>query len=434
MTAQSRWLPPLVVILAICLACISGPKSVATNPAVESEKKDLAAQRDEINDNSDRMIKEGRETFRYDTFGGEEFWGEPLSLHQAIAGEKNGGVGPRAEAEGALTVGLKVDVGKLPEDPGRRDQAGQRRSRDTRRRRSRFSRPTPSSASRPSSTEDKRITAVGITLRLLPLHRRRLLRARHRPPAGRLAQPRPRRRQDRRAGAQPQALHRPARRRRGDGQEGASAGGPGKYDAELEPGRQGLPPRRQDRRHAASRRLRPGRREPPHLHRLGLRHLLERLRRQHADARQGHVLRPAAQRPGEVPGRRQGRVGNMRDDPDLVTPKLAALHFYQLAIPAPKPPEGLFDAAAAARASRLRRQGGCASATCRPSSPSRAGRCTRPRRSASTTSRRAAPRTSVYRTTPLARPLRAREGRLLPRRPLRRLPGRRRSLRSTLSA
>jgi cytochrome c peroxidase len=32
-----------------------------------------------------------------------------------------------------------------------------------------------------------------------------------------------------------------------------------------------------------------------------------------------------------------------------VTPKLAALHLYQLAIPAPRPPEGSFDTAAAAR-------------------------------------------------------------------------------------
>jgi hypothetical protein len=41
--------------------------------------------------------------------------------------------------------------------------------------------------------------------------------------------------------------------------------------------------------------------------------------------------------------------GNTRGTPDLVTSKLAALHFYQLAIPAPKPPEGSFDKDAAAR-------------------------------------------------------------------------------------
>ena len=41
--------------------------------------------------------------------------------------------------------------------------------------------------------------------------------------------------------------------------------------------------------------------------------------------------------------------GDVKNTPDLVTSKLPALHFYQLAIPAPKPPRGSFDSAAAAR-------------------------------------------------------------------------------------
>jgi hypothetical protein len=40
---------------------------------------------------------------------------------------------------------------------------------------------------------------------------------------------------------------------------------------------------------------------------------------------------------------------NVRGTPDLVTSKLGALHFYQLAIPAPTPPKGSFNRAAAAR-------------------------------------------------------------------------------------
>lgn len=53
-----------------------------------------------------------------------------------------------------------------------------------------------------------------------------------------------------------------------------------------------------------------------------------------------------------------GGHGNFQDErlgldivqePDLVTPKLPALRDYQLSIPAPSPPEGSFDAAAAAR-------------------------------------------------------------------------------------
>jgi len=34
---------------------------------------------------------------------------------------------------------------------------------------------------------------------------------------------------------------------------------------------------------------------------------------------------------------------NARGKPDLITAKLAALHFYQLAVPAPTPPSGTFD-------------------------------------------------------------------------------------------
>jgi hypothetical protein len=38
------------------------------------------------------MFVEGRETFRFDTFGDEVFWGDTLRLHEAIMGERLGGV------------------------------------------------------------------------------------------------------------------------------------------------------------------------------------------------------------------------------------------------------------------------------------------------------------------------------------------------------
>ena len=61
-----------------------------------------------------RMIDEGRETFRFETFENEDFWGGILRLHEAIIGENLGGVGPGVSPETALAVGLKVDVKKLP--------------------------------------------------------------------------------------------------------------------------------------------------------------------------------------------------------------------------------------------------------------------------------------------------------------------------------
>ena len=60
------------------------------------------------------MLDEGRKTFRYETFGSEAFWGDQLQLHKAIAGDKNGGVGPGVSPKTALSVGLKVDVDALP--------------------------------------------------------------------------------------------------------------------------------------------------------------------------------------------------------------------------------------------------------------------------------------------------------------------------------
>ena len=59
-------------------------------------------------------MKEGQETFRFDTFGDEAFWGDTLKLHQALEGAKLGGVGPGVSPATALAVGLKVDVDALP--------------------------------------------------------------------------------------------------------------------------------------------------------------------------------------------------------------------------------------------------------------------------------------------------------------------------------
>jgi CxxC motif-containing protein (DUF1111 family) len=58
---------------------------------------------------------------------------------------------------------------------------------------------------------------------------------------------------------------------------------------------------------------------------------------------------PRLNDPEQFPIAAKAGFGNVRNDPDLITSKLAALHFYQLAIPAPKPPEGSFDPEAAAR-------------------------------------------------------------------------------------
>jgi hypothetical protein len=60
------------------------------------------------------LLAQGRRVFRYDTFGDQAFWGGALQLNRAIAGKKNGGVGPGVSPKTALSVGLKVDATKIP--------------------------------------------------------------------------------------------------------------------------------------------------------------------------------------------------------------------------------------------------------------------------------------------------------------------------------
>jgi len=67
-----------------------------------------------IRDNARQLVEEGRQIFRFDTFGDESFWGDALQLHQAIKGAKLGGVGPGLSPKAALGLGLKVDVDLLP--------------------------------------------------------------------------------------------------------------------------------------------------------------------------------------------------------------------------------------------------------------------------------------------------------------------------------
>jgi hypothetical protein len=90
---------------------------VASDRAVISARAQEAARRDTYDDvirrNAEGMIREGQQVFRFDTFGDEAFWGGTLKLHQAIEGARFGGVGPGVSPATALAVGLKVDADAL---------------------------------------------------------------------------------------------------------------------------------------------------------------------------------------------------------------------------------------------------------------------------------------------------------------------------------
>jgi len=68
-----------------------------------------------ISDDAINLIVQGRDTFRFDTFGDEAFWGDKLQLHKAIEGSKFGGVGSGLSPTAALAAGLKVDADALPQ-------------------------------------------------------------------------------------------------------------------------------------------------------------------------------------------------------------------------------------------------------------------------------------------------------------------------------
>src|SRR5437870_11862490 len=110
---------PLILRARIPIALVGVAAAVASAAWVTSRgnpaRPDEPRFDDVIGDHAAKMLEDGRHTFRFDTFGDEAFWGDALHLHQAIAGERNGGIGPGVSPKTALAVGLKVDVDALPE-------------------------------------------------------------------------------------------------------------------------------------------------------------------------------------------------------------------------------------------------------------------------------------------------------------------------------
>jgi hypothetical protein len=106
------------LLLYVGLVIVNGTVSAVTasgNPDPDAANRTAAAQ----------LFEQGKGIFRFDTFGDEAFWGGSLQLHRAIEGEKLGGVGPGVSPKTALAVGLKVDSQALPESLKQALAAGQ---------------------------------------------------------------------------------------------------------------------------------------------------------------------------------------------------------------------------------------------------------------------------------------------------------------------
>ncbi len=320
-------------------------------PAGSDEQRKTSADRS-IAGNANRQLRDGRQTFRFDTFGDEAFWGGILHLHEAIAGAALGGVGPGVSPRTALAVGLKVDADSLPAELQQNLRLGHVNLDD----------PATTLALLQLNAvvgltgffdSNKHLTSVGIQCALC-----------HSTVNNSLAPGIGQRldgwsNQDLNVGAivalapnlQPfsDLLHvTPAEVR-----AVLNSWGPGKFDAELPLDGKAFRP---DGKSAATL-------IPPAFGLAGVNlhtwtgwgsitywNALVANLEMHG---QGTFYDPRLNNASQFPIAAAAGFGNVRNSPDSVTPKLAALHVYQLDIPAPKPPEGSFDAAAAERGKQV---------------------------------------------------------------------------------
>ena len=95
-----------------------------TNSTNAQPQKTTGENEDPIMDNANKMLAEGKQTFRFETFGDEAYWSTALQLDKAIAGQKNGGVGAGLSPKAALAAGLKVDMDVIPADVAAAIKAG----------------------------------------------------------------------------------------------------------------------------------------------------------------------------------------------------------------------------------------------------------------------------------------------------------------------
>src|SRR3954463_6891146 len=364
---------------------------LALAPLAPAGQGGAAAPNDPIAANAGRMVDEGRQTFRYDTFGDQVFWSRILGIHQALKT-----VSPHT----ALAVGLKVDSDALP--PGLLAHANLDDPAVT----AELLRRNAVVGVRGFFNQDGTLRAAGITCALC----HSTVDDSVAPGVGKRLDGWPNR--DLNVGAvvnlapnlQPVAtllgVDEPTVR------TVLQSWGPGRFDAELFLDGKAF---RRDGKTAATL-------IPPAFGLAGVdghtftgwgsvtywNAFVANLE-MHG---QGRFWDPRLNDPVKFPIAARNGCGDVRSDHDFITPKLASLQLYQLPPPPPPPPprpppprRRRRPAAStrrrrdAARPSSPRRAAPLA--TCRPSTPSRAGTATRPRRSASTPSRPTARRTAT---------------------------------------
>jgi hypothetical protein len=303
---------------------------------------------DQIRTHSQNMIEEGRKIFRFDTFGDEAFWGDQLQLHKAVAGAKFGGVGPGLSPAKALELGLKVDSEMVPADVAAGIKAGKVDLND------------------PANTLAllKANAVVGVTAFAGPDGNVRSMGIQcalchstvddsFSKGIGRRLDGWPNR--DLNVGAIVALApnKKPLTDLIGVNEPALlkvlNSWGPGRYDAELDQDGKGFRP---DGKPAATVLPAAFGLAGVNLHTYSGWGSVTYWNAYVANTQmhgKGTFFDPRLNDKSQFPVAVRAGLHNIRNTPDLITPKLAALHYYQLSIPAPKPPAGSFDQAAAGR-------------------------------------------------------------------------------------
>jgi cytochrome c5 len=124
-SVKVRWLALLLLAAGAILILAASLPAIAQGGFLDESAPNHPWDQ-QVRDNTRSLIDQGRQTFRYDTFGSETFFGNTIGLHQAIEGSKfPGGVGGGVSPATALKLGLKVDMDALPAPVVQAVQAGQ---------------------------------------------------------------------------------------------------------------------------------------------------------------------------------------------------------------------------------------------------------------------------------------------------------------------
>ena len=110
-----------IILLLVTIIAISNCTKLEHSRNAEDNS---AAISNKAIDNNKSLIEQGKQVFRFDAFGDEDFWSGLLHIDKAIAGSANGGFGSGVSPVTALGVGLKVDAEALPADIVSKIQAG----------------------------------------------------------------------------------------------------------------------------------------------------------------------------------------------------------------------------------------------------------------------------------------------------------------------